>query len=107
MGLLARFLMKSLKWSAVTKKWISRRFFDRIDDIDHGVSCVFIPLTKKVGAKIYFDRSNRDFSHSNQVYAQSYGLGPRTGDKFEMNFLCISKQDDYRYVRNAIKDKVY
>jgi len=87
--------MKSLKWSDRTKEWISKRVFDSSDDVQYGSSCIFVPLTKKIGAKIYFDGSNRNFSHSNQIH------------KFEMNFLCISEQNDERYVREAYKRKVY
>ena len=99
--------MKSLKWSDRTKEWISKRVFDSSDDVQYGSSCIFVPLTKKIGAKIYFDGSNRNFSHSNQIHAHSNGMGSRVGDKFEMNFLCISEQNDERYVREAYKRKVY
>jgi len=99
--------MKTLRWSEQTKTWLMRRIFDNGNDVKNGVSCVFVPLTKKVGAKLYFDVNNRNFSHRNQTHAQSYGIGPRTGDRFEMNFLCMSQQSDYRYVRDAVKSKVY
>ena len=54
------------------------------ENIESGASCFFVPISKTVGAKFYMSKANRDFSHRNQRLAHGMGIGPDTGDKFDI-----------------------
>ena len=64
-----------------------------------GVSCSFLPLSAKIGAKIYQTRQMRDATHKKQSYAAEYGLAPLAGDWFSLECISIrSTNVSYRTV---------
>lgn len=88
--------INSLKWDEIKLRKIKSAFFSGKDRIESGASCVFIQLSKKVGAKIYFSRKNRDLSFKNQNKAYKKGIAPKVGEKFSLGkILCISAADDF------------
>jgi len=49
-----------------------------------GLSAMFFPLTETVGAKMFDSEYTRDLAYNRQVKAEVVGLGPITGDCFEI-----------------------
>ena len=57
-----------------------------------GCSCVYFPISKLIGVKIYQSKRERDSTHSKQLYASKFGLAPLVGDQFSFN--CINVHHD-------------
>lgn len=97
--------MLDLKWNDKNKEILKKRFFDQKDDVKVGAGCLFIPLTKKVGAKLFFDKRNRDISHKRQKKIENFNLAPKTGDCFSFHSLVV--EDISGVFGNAGKRQFY
>jgi hypothetical protein len=49
-----------------------------------GVCCIFVPITDKIGAKIYANECDRDGCYERQSEAADVGLGPDVYGLFEL-----------------------
>lgn len=54
--------------------------------IRRGVSCLFLPITKNVGAKLYKTKRIRDYAAKYQRLAADHKLGPQVGDAFTLEW---------------------
>jgi len=50
----------------------------------HGICCYFVPLDEFWGIKVYFEEEKRDYCHEWQEKAAAHGLGPQTGEWFDL-----------------------
>ena len=55
--------MLGLKWNKKREESLKKKFFDKNIVYGYGVSCVFIQLSKKIGAKLYFDINYNRINH--------------------------------------------
>jgi hypothetical protein len=82
-------MKRALRWTAKTKQRlvevIRRGLYLR-----SGASCIFIPLNKEAGLKIYKTKGERDRTAKLQAFAAGYGLAPQVGDCFDLECLTIN-----------------
>lgn len=50
-----------------------------------GATCLFVPYSKRFGAKLFAVKKDRDFAHMMQKRSYKYDLAPRTYSKFSCN----------------------
>jgi hypothetical protein len=62
---------------------IKNSIHEKIYGSPSGAQCIFIPITDTIGAKIYIDQKERDYSYEWQNTAYENNLGPETHGKFE------------------------
>lgn len=60
------------------------------DKVKSGSVCLFIPLDKSTGIKLYSDKSDRAYSYNRQKKAAEIKIGPEVGDKFELTVPCMA-----------------
>lgn len=102
-------MLKSLCWTDKTENWLKREFFNPFNCVDYGCSCIFLPISKKIGSKLYLEKGNRDLAHKRQSTAEEYCIAPRTGEKFCVNTVCISIEPGCKIpiLDNACKKTFY
>lgn len=71
-----------MKWNNQTKLAFSKT---RGRKVASGLSCLFIKLSPKIGVKIFWTATERDYAYKAQQFASRYGLGPRVGDKLRIS----------------------
>jgi hypothetical protein len=98
-------------------KWNENKRLQLVDVIKRrkraraGVSCSYLLLSTKIGAKIYQTKQMRDATHRKQLYASEFGLAPLAGDCFSLECISIYESNvSYRMVygyltQNAVVPK--
>lgn len=76
---------------------IYRKLFSKYIRHKTGAKCVFIPLNKTVGIKLYTDADNRNFAHRNQKRARKFA--PKTGEKFDLVVNTLQDNDEAGLIR--------
>lgn len=86
-----------------TKKIISIRdkFKKKWDKSPYGIHCIFIPLSKKWGVKVYEEIKHRDYSFFLQRRCLKLGLAPELGYRFSF-FLDGKIQKRYCYITEIV-----
>jgi len=81
-------------------KQLMKRTFSRAEDVienaNSGVSCIFVKLTRKWGAKMYWDKETRDVAVARQCIACEHGMGPEVLDSYDLPLDCVPL--DFRYI---------
>lgn len=96
------------KWGVGIKKSIEKILLsDDCSNISFGSSAIFIPIDASMGAKVFVDERNRDFSYSLQKLAFSKDIGPEVGDKFQFNFFVVNCDPGWKGLRDAGKRPLY
>lgn len=84
--------MKKLKWSLKKKEQLIRVIMKN-RSWRFGSSCIYLPLSKTVGVKLYRTKRARNITHERQVYAAKYGLAPLCGNRFSLNCYYIRHEN--------------
>lgn len=71
----------NLKWTQ-NKYSLLYKQVERLKILPSGVSCIFIPLTKATGLKLYTDKRIREFTYFAQQKAWQNYAGPAVGSRF-------------------------
>lgn len=85
--------MPGLRWIESKKHELAQALRRPKRHVRHGCNCVFVKLSKTVGAKIYMNQNDRDRALEKQRHAASYRLAPQTGDKFQIDCFQIDHHD--------------
>jgi hypothetical protein len=81
-------MKRALRWTAKTKQRLVE-VIRRGLYLKSGATCIFVPLFRDVGLKIYSDKFTRDHCVKMQGLAAKHKLAPQVGDKFELECLTI------------------
>jgi len=74
-----------MKYSEGIRKLILANF----NQFKAGVESYFVPLDKKCGAKLFHTQDQLEYAYNLQKLFCQHGLGPQTGDQFEIPGLII------------------
>lgn len=76
-------MLLALKWTEKKRQ----QFIESIQKhkekrVQSGVSCMYFPLSKTVGAKVYQTLRGRNSARDKQIYVAKFGMAPLVGDSF-------------------------
>lgn len=92
--------MHDLQWNNSTKALLLGQLMKQ-QGIRYGANCVFVPISKTVGVKLYTNAENRDYSYHNQKRASKDGLGPQVGGRFRFPGFFIVPKGEIEAEANA------
>ncbi len=73
-----------MQWNDETRSLVVKSLMNAKSSIAYGANCVFVPINKKYGVKLYMNLENRDFSFFSQRRAAKAGVGPNVGGQIGM-----------------------
>jgi len=83
-----------MKWNKCNK----RLLFNSLESprkLRFGASCLYVPLTKTICAKLYNRRQARNRTYDLQQHAAVYDLAPKVGEQFDVSLLFVDRLDEW------------